>query len=648
MASLARTLLLAGALPLASLVSAQTLVVDGVEIPANEKTVAPAGEIIDDLVLPEEFQLTDDALANLTALQLSEIELFGFGDESSAKRAASGDCKTYPGDALWPSKLVWKVFNLLTGGALIETVPIGAVCYKTSGHYDAAACENLLATWTDGKTHSDHPTSVMSSLYQGMTCLPQKATDDGICEIGGYPVYTVKATTVSQIQLAINFARTLNLRLVVHNTGHDFLGKSTGYGSLSIWTHNLKTIKYIEKVVTPSYTGKAFKIGAGVQVGELYAAAHKQGLTAIGGECKDVGVTGGYTQGGGHSPLSGVHGLGADQVLSIDVVLPNGRFVTADEKQNKDLFWALRGGGGGTFGVVTSMTVKAHPKTRFAGVTWAASFSANQTELFWQGVEAYWRHFPEYAALGTYGYSTIFSMGEAGSTWTMNPWTVPGYTLDQFKAMSAPLFAQWKAMGFEVNPTYFEHDNFYDTWSNHFPTETVGNFNLHTASRLFPGKNWESEETLNNTIAALKAVGQAGSAIIQYNMNPAKPAGTPDSAANPAWRDAIMFGIFGGMWFDGMTKEEIGAFNNKITHEWMESLRQVTPGGGGYGNEGDVMEPDFAQAFYGSGYDRLLSIKNAVDPWSTFWAPTAVGSEGWYITGQETWLTTQTGKLCRK
>lgn len=80
-----------------------------------------------------------------------------------------------------------------------------------------------------------------------------------------------------------------------------------------------------------------------------------------------MGVAGGYTAGGGLSPLTGKYGLAADQVLSIDVVTPDGRFQTADEMNNAELFWALRGGGGATFGVVTSMTVKVHPKMIFSG-----------------------------------------------------------------------------------------------------------------------------------------------------------------------------------------------------------------------------------------------------------------------------------------
>jgi FAD/FMN-containing dehydrogenase len=479
--------------------------------------------------------------------------------------------------------------------------------------------------------------------------MPQDG-NSSTCTLGGFPSYAVKATNVFQIQLAINFARNLNLRLVVKNTGHDFLGKSCGAGALSIWTHNLKDIQFISSYKTPSYKGAALKIGAGVQVGELYAAANKYGVTAVGGECEGVGVAGGYTTGGGHSPMSGKLGLGSDQVLSLDVVLPNGRFVTASETQNTDLFWAMRGGGGSTFGVVVSMTVKAYPKMNFAGLTWTimSGPDTNNTDaVFWQAMYAYWRKFPEFAAQGNYGYSMIFPRGAAGSgfMWTMNPWQVPGMTLAQFQAMVQPLFDEWNALGFQFEPVYFEHDNFYDMWTQHFPAESVANSNLRTASRLYPRSNWADNATREAMFDAVRSVVEDGSALIQYNMNPAAPAGTPASGANSHWRDAVWFGIMGAAWADGISQEELKAVNVKITHTWMDKLRQYGPGG--YLNEGDVMEPDFADAFYGTNYNRLLKIKRQVDPTDVFWAPTAVGSERWQVEGQEDWLTLQTGRLCK-
>jgi FAD/FMN-containing dehydrogenase len=134
------------------------------------------------------------------------------------------------------------------------------------------------------------------------------------CTRGGYPIYVVNVTTVAQIQLAVNFARNQNVRLVVKNTGHDFLGKSAGAGALSVWTHHLKDLEYIPKYKSKGYKGPAVRIGAGVQVFELYAAGKKHGFTAVGGEGRTVGIAGGYLAGGGHSPLSSIYGIAADHV----------------------------------------------------------------------------------------------------------------------------------------------------------------------------------------------------------------------------------------------------------------------------------------------------------------------------------------------
>ena len=86
----------------------------------------------------------------------------------------------------------------------------------------------------------------------------------GTCTLGGYASYSVNVSNVAHIQLGVNFARNLNLRLVVKNTGHDYIGKSSGAGALNIWTHNLKSIKFIESFENDDYSGPAFKAGAGV------------------------------------------------------------------------------------------------------------------------------------------------------------------------------------------------------------------------------------------------------------------------------------------------------------------------------------------------------------------------------------------------
>jgi FAD binding domain-containing protein len=115
--------------------------------------------------------------------------------------------------------------------------------------------------------------------------MPQDG-NTGNCTLGGFPSYVINATSVYQIQLAINCARNLNIRVVVRNTGHDFLGKSTGAGALSIWTHHLKDVNFLANYESSSYRGPALKLGAGIEVADLYNAANKYGVTGVGGECK--------------------------------------------------------------------------------------------------------------------------------------------------------------------------------------------------------------------------------------------------------------------------------------------------------------------------------------------------------------------------
>jgi len=116
--------------------------------------------------------------------------------------------------------------------------------------------------------------------------MPTSNPDESNCTQGGFPVYAVKVSSVTHVQLAVNFARNNNIHLVIKNTGHCYLGKSSGAGALSIWMHNLKDITYYVYLGIPSYSGPAMKIGAGVTVREVYEAAHRNNLSALGGICE--------------------------------------------------------------------------------------------------------------------------------------------------------------------------------------------------------------------------------------------------------------------------------------------------------------------------------------------------------------------------
>lgn len=118
-----------------------------------------------------------------------------------------------------------------------------------------------------------------------------------------------------------------------------------GAASLSIWTHNLKSFDFIPEYDTDYYSGPAAQIGAGVESWELqnHMANNNISLVAPGGPT--VGVAGGWLAVAGHGALTSKYGLGVDQVLSMNVVTADGRFLTVDPNHHEDLWWALRGGG---------------------------------------------------------------------------------------------------------------------------------------------------------------------------------------------------------------------------------------------------------------------------------------------------------------
>lgn len=240
----------------------------------------------------------------LTGLSSNLKDLFKCGTSSPAS-IGKQRCKVYPGDWNWPSDLAWETLNKLTDNRLLNPSPQASACYN-GPLYDDAKCQEMTATWNRSYSHFIDPIEMMSPVAQGLTCLPPNIFDSGNCTRGGFPMYVINATEPKHVQMGVNFARNTGVRLVVKNTGHDFLGKSGGKDALSIWTHHFKNIDYIEDFQdkTLGYCGPAFKAGVGVQAFEIYQAAHSKGRAIVGGEGETVGIFGGYIQGGGHSPLS--------------------------------------------------------------------------------------------------------------------------------------------------------------------------------------------------------------------------------------------------------------------------------------------------------------------------------------------------------
>ena len=448
----------------------------------------------------------------------------------------------------------------------------------------------------------------MWPLWQGRTCLPTSLPTTP-CTLGGYPSYALNITSTFQIQLAVNFARLTNIRLVIKNTGHDFNGRSAGAGALAVWTHHLKDIKLIEEYKSKGYKGRAVKIGAGVQAFELYEAGKKLGFTAVGGEGKTVGIAGGYVAGGGHSPLSSIYGLAADHVLAFEIVLPDGRFVTAKEGENDELFWALRGGGGATYGVVTSVTFKVYPVMKATAVQF--SFASNSTaeggvsvEKFWGGVRAYFDYFIEHTEAGAYSYFSIVGTAPGEYMFNMLPFFAPNMTQVETAELLKPWLDDLKGLGIVMDPVYFPADNFHDAWDAGFPLEAVGGSAAKTGGRLFPRKNWEDEGLLNATFDAIKYPVEEGGMFLGFNI--AAPglgrrgqggsgaAVVPDNAVNPAWRETVLHAIAAIFLLDP-SPEAIAVQSERLTMDWLGRWRDVSPGAGAYASEADVTEPDVRQ-----------------------------------------------------
>ncbi len=156
----------------------------------------------------------------------------------------------------------------------------------------------------------------------------------------------------TDVQTCLAFAHKFNLPLVPRSGGHSYAGYSTTSGIvLDVTRMNAVNVNTSNGTAT---------IGVGTRLIDVYAALAQQGLALPAGSCPTVGIAG-LTLGGGVGVLGRKFGLTCDNLLSAQVVLADGRVLTCNSGSNSDLFWALQGGGGGNFGVVTSFTFQTHP-----------------------------------------------------------------------------------------------------------------------------------------------------------------------------------------------------------------------------------------------------------------------------------------------
>ncbi|KAG9113669.1 hypothetical protein FRC07_007765 [Ceratobasidium sp. 392] len=227
----------------------------------------------------------------------------------------------------WPSSSVWSSFNASVGGRLVAPRPPAWPCHDPD--YDEAACQNVKANWNNSFWRANQTGAMENPVWESPGCsvdTPRNVT----CEQGFVPTYTVVAKNADDVSKSVVFAVNYRLRLVVKNTGHDYLGRSSAEGSFSTWTHQLKGMNFTDSFVPRGCSKRisgvpAVTLGAGEQWrGEsyVYEAVDKRNMTIVGGAANSVGASGGWVQGGGHSPLGFLYGMGVDNIRGYAVWTP--------------------------------------------------------------------------------------------------------------------------------------------------------------------------------------------------------------------------------------------------------------------------------------------------------------------------------------
>ena len=470
--------------------------------------------------------------------------------------------------------------------------------------------------------------SIQASIFANGSC-DALTPRDTPCLLGNYVQYAVKVTGPEDIATTIRFADAKNIRLVIRNTAHDYMGRSTGAGGLAIWTHHLKNIE-IKDWSDNEHKGKAIKIGAGVEGHEVIEAAKAAGLVVVTGECPTVGVAGGFTQAGGHSPLSGEFGLSADNTLEFEVVTANGQFVCASPSSKySDLFWALSGGGAGNYGVVVSVTLKAHPDAMIGG----ASFDIAQPGLNYTAIIDAWHvtlvHVTEARMQATYS-----SVSE-----DFTVLSITGYNKKQadFEKVLEPFIKFMATMNYTLKPTYTSFNSYSDHFLHYYGPLPAGAFG--GAGDKLMGGRLLLRDALPNVGGAINKTMSHGIRFIGQAQNVTRFAAPEKRALLPQWRKAVTMSAYIVPLAEDETFASMKTKQNFITNTIMPIIERVTPNAGAYINEADFQQKDWQTVFFGDNYPRLLATKKKYDSKGIFYNQIAVGSEGWKIQAD--------GRMCK-
>jgi len=594
------------------------------------------------------------AMATLPLLPLLLRSGMATARDAATVMAAKLRSRVRPGDPGWPLAAQWEQLKRDVGGRLLKlespfarcaTSPSDGVCAEALKHLDNpfALGDNPALTQTSG--WADAWTSQPSA-------------------------YAVAAENTADVVAAVNFARQHHLRLVVKGGGHSYQGTSDAPDSLLIWPRHMNKVTLHDAFVAQGCAEApqpAVTIEAGAMWIDAYDAVTTRGGRYVqGGGCTTVGVAG-LVQSGGFGSLSKRWGTAASNLLEAEVVTADGQVRIANARTNPELFWGLKGGGGGSLGVVTRLTLRTFELPEFFGgvnLTIKAESDTAYRALIAEAVGFYqralfnphWGEQMKFYGGDTFEVSMMFqglTQQQAEQTWApFLDWVHARkdcHVTKPFQALAAPARHLWDAEFLrKYLPSAIVSDNRPGAPRDHILWDgdhgQVGWF-IHgyqsawlPATLLQPGRQAQLAD-------ALFEAAQHWGFSLHFNKGlagaPADAiARTRDTATNPQVCEAFALAIcacsgdpaFPGMPGPGPDLATAHTQSAKVAAT-MDALLKVAPDAGSYVSESDYFLHDWQQKFWGSHYTKLAAVKRKYDPDGLFFVHHGVGSEAWSADG---------------
>jgi FAD/FMN-containing dehydrogenase len=551
-----------------------------------------------------------------------------------------------PGAAGWPSAADWDKLARATGGRLQKLASPFAGCAT-----DAAACSALREQLKNPYAVGDNPALTQTSGWQDAWLSQPSA-------------YAVAARETADIAAAVNFARTHNLRLVVKGGGHSYKGGSNAPDSLLVWPRAMNDVTLIDAFVpkggTQAEAVPAVRIGAGAMWIDAYTAVTtRAGRYVQGGGCTTVGVPG-LVQGGGFGSFSKRWGTAASSLLEAEIVTADGEVRIANAFTNPDLFWAIKGGGGGTFGVVTRMTLRTHELPEYFGGVFG-DITATSDAAFKTLVArfiAFYRerlfnaHWGEQVSLreGRKLHLAMVFQGldraQAQAVWApFLDWlrASEDYTFKEPTIMAVPARRFWDAdFWSKAAPGIMVKDEREGAPVHHAVWQgdrgQVGWYIHAYESTWLPAALLE-EDAQARLVDALCAASQQWWVELHFNKGlagaPAEAlAAARNTATHPGVVDAFALAIIAGggdpayPGMPGARPDEAEAHRRAAAiRRAMDLLRKAAPNAGAYVSESDFFQQRWQETYWGPNYPKLLKIKQRYDPDGLFTVRHGVGSE---------------------